>query len=121
MDKKSPDYLNWLRSIGPGQKIAIERHHFGRDRQYDVLEVSRITPSMIVCNINEHYDRRFDRKTGKEKGVEHRWYEIQPVTNGIIASLELRNLRAWIGGIKPDSLGLDALRAIKAIVDKEQA
>lgn len=121
MENKGHDYLNWLRSIEPGQKIAIERNHFGRDREYDVLEVSRITPSMIICNINERYDRRFDRKTGKEKGVERRWYEIQPVTNEIIEVIELRKLRTWMGSVKPDSLGLGALRAIKAIVNKEQA
>jgi len=114
-------YLNWLRSVSPGQKIAIERNYLGSGRQYDVMEVSRITPTMIICKINDNYERRFDRKTGNEKGVERRWYVIQPVTKEIVESIEFRRLCSWLSAIKPDSLGLDALRAIKAIVSKEES
>lgn len=113
-------YLLWLRSVQPGQPIAIERNHFGSGRVYDVLKISRLTPSMLVCDVSPTCSRKFDRKTGKEKGVERRWHKVRPITKEIVEANELRSLRYWWETVadKHRNLDLATLRAVKAAFEK---
>ncbi len=108
----------WLRSLQPGHKVAVRRE---RSNDYDIYEVDRITPTQVVVKFNGRIDYRYNKKTGARIGCRGSWSfpsGIEPVTNEIVASIELRNMRYWFSTLADNhkSLDLQTLRALKAAI-----
>jgi hypothetical protein len=112
--------LQWLRSLRPGQKVAVRNS--GSAEGYEIYEVARITPTQIVVNHNSALEYRYSKKDGERIGGRSSWHfprGIEPVTPKIMETVELSRMRTWFADL-PDSnkkLSLKTLRALKAAID----
>jgi hypothetical protein len=113
--------LEWLRSLRPGHKVAVQQS--GSGTGYDFYEVDRITPTQIVVKFNSRIDYRYNKKDGSRIGGKGSGFSfprgIEPVTNEIMESVELRQMRYWFDtvGEKNRKLDLKTLRALKAAIE----
>jgi hypothetical protein len=112
--------LQWLRSLRPGHKVAVQK---SRGTDYDIYEVARVTPTQIVVKFNSAIDYRYSKTDGHRIGgkssTSFYWQNgIEPVTPKIMESVELSHLRAWFADLPGSNktLSLRTLRALKAAI-----
>lgn len=113
--------LLWLRGLKPGDKMAMRKYHFG-GISFETLTVARFTATQIIVEANGGaWVRRFDRKTGIERGAKSYNSRVEPVTQEVHDLVELIELRNWFFTLNDKNrnkkLSLKTLRALKAAIE----
>jgi hypothetical protein len=115
--------LQWLRSLRPGHKVAVQK---SRGTDYEIYEVARVTPTQIVVKFNGRLDYRYRKTDGARIGGSSAssfyWQNgIEPVTPKIMEAIELKELREWLFDLgdknRNGKLSLKTLRALKAAIE----
>lgn len=113
-------YLEWLKTIEPGDQIAIVIEWFGEIRDVEFASVDHVTPKGKIAVKHAGATLVF-RSDGRELKDYEGWRKtIRPITKNITMWKERKKLSMEIGATNFRSLSLDALRDIKNIIDQSK-
>lgn len=114
-------HLEWLRGLKEGDQAALNASRYHAP---EILTIGRVTPTQLVVSPGSARERRFDRKTGRERGSSS-YSQLRPVTPAILDAIDREALTSWlsnlgysIGRSDGAKLTLTTLRAMKKAFDE---
>jgi hypothetical protein len=111
----------WLATLKVGDKVCMADGRGWGARTYTIYTIERVTATQLIsskCNVlGAPYEIRFRRKNGYIVGSDSYAY-IEPLTDDVLEANERARLEAWISRIKPNSLSMECLRAMKQAHDQ---
>lgn len=106
----------WLASLMPGDEVVV--CHGWDETFIKTTKVERITPSGHIVAGNREYDPEHGVDTGRTKGVPRM---LRPLPDSMKDADERKALATRFRAVDWESLPVEQLRAIAALVDQKES
>jgi hypothetical protein len=111
----------WLATLKVGDKVCMASGMGWSSRAYTIYTIERVTATQLISStgnaLGNPCEIRFRKKNGYIVGSDSYAY-IEPLTDDVLEANERARLEAWISRIKPKSLNMECLRAMKHAHDQ---